>query len=109
MKEGTVLMKRAVQYLAEYNAALDLNQQASIPELQAVSCTPPTARTFNINVDGAVFPKQGAVGLGVLARDGYRSPRIYFGGRLIHYLSGSIWSLCTSVISVLCNTGLTVL
>ena len=109
MKEGTVLMKRPVQYLAEYNAALDLNQQGSIPELQAVSWTPPTARTFKINVDGAVFSKQGAVGLGVLVRDGYRSPRIYFGGRLIHYLSGSIWSLCTSVISGLCNTGLTVL
>ena len=118
-KEETVLMKRAVQYLAEYNAALDLDQHASSPELQAVSWTPPTTPIFKINVDGAVFSKQGALGLGVLVRDGLGRviaalskrvqapmgvveaeakafeagmlfPIIYFEGRLAYYLSGSI-------------------
>ncbi|KAK9986727.1 hypothetical protein SO802_031678 [Lithocarpus litseifolius] len=56
-------MKRAVQYLAKYNAALDLDQHASSPELQAVSWTPPTAPIFKINVDTAVFSKQALSGL----------------------------------------------
>ena len=62
-KEGVILMKWVVQYLEEYNAAMDLSLSTPTPEAQILSWVPPTTPNFKVNVDGAT------VGVGVIIRD----------------------------------------
>nr|POE84089.1 hypothetical protein CFP56_32841 [Quercus suber] len=65
-KEGAILMKKAMQYLEKYNATLEQVKPASVPGPQEVSWCPPTTPKLEVNVDGATFSTQGAIGIGVI-------------------------------------------
>ena len=68
-KSRQVLFKWASNYLMEYRTAVAQNILApSLPRLDATWC-PPRGGHFKINVDGAVFSKKKAVGIGVVIRD----------------------------------------
>jgi len=63
------LFKWASNYLMEYRTAVAQNILApSLPRLDA-TWRPPKGGHFKINVDGVVFSKQKAVGIGVVIRD----------------------------------------
>ncbi|KAK9987726.1 hypothetical protein SO802_027965 [Lithocarpus litseifolius] len=68
-KTGMEITRWAATYPAKYTAA---TESTSFPrqtlELRSL-WTPPAAPSFKVNVDGAVFSSQGAVGIGVLIRD----------------------------------------
>ena len=46
-----------------------LDRPATVPEVQVERWTPPPPDRYKVNVDGAVFKAQKAVGVGVLIRD----------------------------------------
>ena len=68
-KEGVVLMKWVVQYLEEYNAAMNLSLSTPTPEAQILSWVAPTTPNFKVIVDGVIFVKQKTAGVGVTIRD----------------------------------------
>ncbi|XP_050290016.1 uncharacterized protein LOC126728194 [Quercus robur] len=68
-KTGRQIFSWASEYLREYRAAI-LHDRPVVPApQQSVRWTPPRDGLFKINVDGAVFLKQKAVGVGVVIRD----------------------------------------
>jgi len=63
-KSGQGLVQWAMEYLAEYGAAMELtNSVGPVVELP-VKWTPPREGWFKINVDGAIFSKQKSAGIG---------------------------------------------
>ncbi|KAL0011301.1 hypothetical protein SO802_006409 [Lithocarpus litseifolius] len=68
-KSGQVLVQWAMEYLAEYGVAMELNEPAGPVVEHPVVWTPPRSGCFKINVDGATFSKQKDAGIGVLIRD----------------------------------------
>ena len=68
-KEGKVLLNWALHYLEEYNVAVDDSQPSTTQEAVGVAWTTPLSATFKVNVNGAIFAKQRAVGIGVVVRD----------------------------------------
>nr|XP_023880683.1 uncharacterized protein LOC111993063 [Quercus suber] len=68
-KSGQQLSRWATDYLREYNAAAEVKiPRESVPR-QVAFWSPPRNGHFKINVDGAVFAAQKAVGVGVVIRD----------------------------------------
>ena len=57
-------MQWTSRYLREYYVAID--RPAKVLDVQVVRWTPPPSDKYKINVDGAVFKDQKAVGVGVL-------------------------------------------
>ena len=69
-KNGKEIIGWAATYLAEYTAATESTSVVPRPSLELRSLwTPPPAPLFKVNVDSAVFPSQGAMGIRVLIRD----------------------------------------
>ena len=87
--DGSALMRWATQYLNKYRATLDMSQTEVSLETLAASWSPPSAPSFKINVDGAIFTKQGMAGLGVLVWDEL--------GRVIIALSKRVQALLGAV------------
>ena len=69
IKEGKILMNWALHYLEKSYAAVDEPQPTSTQEAVVASWTPPPVTNFKVNVDGAIFSEQRAVGIGVVVRD----------------------------------------
>ncbi|KAK9984589.1 hypothetical protein SO802_034114 [Lithocarpus litseifolius] len=68
-KSGKILFRWASDYLMEYRAAVAQTIPVpSLPRHDATWC-PPRGGHFKINVYGAIFSKQKAVGIGVVIRD----------------------------------------
>ncbi|KAL0007251.1 hypothetical protein SO802_008753 [Lithocarpus litseifolius] len=59
----------ASNYLSEYRTAVAQNNPAPSLPPQGVAWSPPRSGHYKINVDGAVFLKQKAAGVGVVIRD----------------------------------------
>ena len=64
-----MLLQRAVQYLEEYRATVELllSAQESIQHVQR--WIPPLVSIFKFNVDGAVFAELNSVGVEIMVRD----------------------------------------
>lgn len=67
-KSGEAIVSWATRYLEEYHAAVELSGTTTPTHDERLVWTPP-ADQFKVNVDGAIFSKQRAVGLGVTVRD----------------------------------------
>ncbi|XP_075665921.1 uncharacterized protein LOC142635688 [Castanea sativa] len=68
-KSGKEINTWAATYLAEYTAAVATPCVPLLMEELKSSWSPPLSPLFKVNVDGAVFSTQGAVGIGVVIRD----------------------------------------
>ena len=68
-KAGKDVVRWATNCLEEYWSTNESEQSAPVVSTSVVSWLPPQTNWFKINVDGAVFASQKAVGLGVIIRD----------------------------------------
>ncbi|XP_030936394.1 uncharacterized protein LOC115961575 [Quercus lobata] len=68
-KSGLELVRWATQYLEEYYATTIVEPDVRPPSIQPVRWLPPQGQTYKANVDGAVFAKLKAVGIGVVIQD----------------------------------------
>ena len=68
-KSGRQIISWASDYLRKYRSAILHDSPVASAPQQGVRWVPPRGGNFKINVDGAVFLKQKAVGVGVVIRD----------------------------------------
>ena len=68
-KLGSEMVRWAIQYLEEYKAATSAENDVRTSSIPPARWIPPQDQTFQVNVDGAVFAKLKAVGIGVVVRD----------------------------------------
>uniref|UniRef100_A0A7N2MTJ9 RNase H type-1 domain-containing protein n=1 Tax=Quercus lobata TaxID=97700 RepID=A0A7N2MTJ9_QUELO len=68
-RSGAELVRWASQYMEEYKAATEMLVCKAMVADGVRSWIPPSENIFKINVDGAVFADQKAVGVGVIIRD----------------------------------------
>ena len=68
-KSGLEIVRWATQYLEEYKAATSDENDVRTSNIPPGRWIPPQDQTFKVNVDGAVFAKLKAVGIGVVIRD----------------------------------------
>ena len=68
-KDGRMLLQWAMQYLEEYQIAVDSLPNAHESVQHILRWSLPPAPCFKFNVDGAIFPELHSVGVGVITRD----------------------------------------
>ena len=68
-KSGLELIRGATQYLEEFYDATNVKNVVRTPTTQQVRWLSPQGQTYKANVDGAVFAKLKAMGIGVVIRD----------------------------------------
>ena len=61
-----LVAKMATQYLEEYHAAMNAKSDVRPLSIQPVRWLPPQGQTYKANVNGVVFAKLKAVGIGVV-------------------------------------------
>ena len=65
-KDGRMLLQWAMQYLEEYQIAVDSLPNAHESVQHILRWSLPPALCFKFNVDGAIFPELHSVGIGVI-------------------------------------------